>query len=76
MLFNCSLVSLNVFIIIKSNRKVLYGDITLKSSAKSLIALSIGVICFGLAIAANQPELIQDIIRELSKSATAWIPNP
>ncbi|UCG03599.1 MAG: hypothetical protein JSW11_06345 [Candidatus Heimdallarchaeota archaeon] len=48
----------------------------MKSNAKALIALSVGIILLTIAISTNQFELIQDIIKEITESAKAGIPIP
>jgi hypothetical protein len=52
------------------------GNIVMKSNAKALIALSVGIILFTIAISTNQFELIQEIIKEITESAKAGIPLP
>lgn len=48
----------------------------MKSNAKALIALSIGLILLTIAISTNQFELVQEIIKEITESAKAGIPVP
>ncbi len=48
----------------------------MKSNAKALIALSVGIILLTIAISTNQFELIQEIIKEITESAKAGIPLP
>ena len=48
----------------------------MKSNAKALIALSVGIIILTIAISTNQFELIQKIIKEITESAKAGIPIP
>lgn len=48
----------------------------MKSNAKAFIAFSLGIILLAIAISTNQFELIQEIIEEITKSATAGIPIP
>ncbi|MFX1504551.1 MAG: hypothetical protein ACFFDC_00405 [Promethearchaeota archaeon] len=52
------------------------GIILMKSNAKALIALSIGLILLTTAISTNQFDLVQEIIKEITKSAKAGIPVP
>ena len=48
----------------------------MKSNAKALIALSIGIILLSIAISTNQFELVQEIIKGITESAKAGIPIP
>ena len=48
----------------------------MKSNAKALIALSIGIILLSIAISTNQFEIVQEIIKEITESAKAGIPIP
>ncbi|MFX0122927.1 MAG: hypothetical protein ACFFAE_04760 [Candidatus Hodarchaeota archaeon] len=48
----------------------------MKSNAKAIIALSVGIIILTIAISTNQFELIQEIIKEITESAKAGIPIP
>ena len=48
----------------------------MKSNAKALIALSVGIIILTIAISTNQFEIIQEIIKEITESAKAGIPIP
>ena len=48
----------------------------MKSNAKALIALSVGIILLTIAISTNQFDLIQEIIEEITESAKAGIPLP
>ncbi|MFW9856057.1 MAG: hypothetical protein ACFFFG_13465 [Candidatus Thorarchaeota archaeon] len=48
----------------------------MKSNAKSFLALGLGIIFLTLAISINQFELIQEIISEITDSATAGLPLP
>ncbi|MFX1514832.1 MAG: hypothetical protein ACFFC6_00850 [Promethearchaeota archaeon] len=48
----------------------------MKSNAKALIALSIGIILLTIAIPTNQFEVIQEIIKKITESAEAGIPVP
>ncbi len=52
------------------------GNNSMKSNAKAFIAFSLGIILLAIAISTNQFELIQEIIEEITKSATAGIPIP
>lgn len=48
----------------------------MKSNAKALLALSLGIIFLAIAISTNQFEEIKEIIAEITKSAKAGIPFP
>lgn len=48
----------------------------MKSNAKALLALSVGIILLAIAISINQFETIQEIITEITESAKAGIPIP
>lgn len=48
----------------------------MKSNAKALLALSVGIILLAIAISTNQFEAIQEIITEITESAKAGIPIP
>lgn len=48
----------------------------MKSNAKALIALSIGIILLSIAISTNQFEIVQEIIKVITESAKAGIPIP
>jgi hypothetical protein len=48
----------------------------MKSKAKAFIALSLGIIFLSLAISTNQFDIIQEIISDITDSATAGIPLP
>jgi len=52
------------------------GFIVMKSNAKALIALSIGIILLSIAISTNQFEIVQEIIKVITESAKAGIPIP
>ena len=52
------------------------GITVMKSNAKALIALSIGIILLTIAISTNQFEVIQEIIKKITESAEAGIPIP
>ncbi|MFX0185254.1 MAG: hypothetical protein ACFE95_19400 [Candidatus Hodarchaeota archaeon] len=48
----------------------------MKSNSKAFIALALGFIFLTLAISTNQFAIIQDIIIEITDSATAGLPLP
>jgi len=48
----------------------------MKSNAKALIALSIGIILLSIAISTNQFDLIREIIKKITESAKAGLPIP
>ena len=50
----------------------------MKSQAKAVIAISVGIILLAIAISTNHflPDLIQELLAELTRSATAGIPTP
>jgi hypothetical protein len=52
------------------------GNTVMKSNAKALIALSVGIIILTIAISTNQFEIVQEIIKEITESAKAGIPVP
>jgi multisubunit Na+/H+ antiporter MnhB subunit len=52
------------------------GLTRMKSNSKAFIALGLGLIFLSFAISTNQFELIQEIIAEITKSATAGLPLP
>jgi hypothetical protein len=48
----------------------------MKSNSKAFIALGLGIIFLSLAISTNQFDIIQEIIAEITESATAGLPLP
>ncbi|MFX0051153.1 MAG: hypothetical protein ACFFAJ_13600 [Candidatus Hodarchaeota archaeon] len=48
----------------------------MKSKSKAFIALALGIIFLTLAISTNNFAIIQDIIVEITESATAGLPLP
>ncbi len=50
----------------------------MKSQAKAILAVSVGIILLSIAISTNQflQDLIQTLLAELTRSATAGIPTP
>ncbi|MFX0084507.1 MAG: hypothetical protein ACFFAU_02435 [Candidatus Hodarchaeota archaeon] len=50
----------------------------MKSQAKALLAISLGIILLSIAISTNQffQDLIQELLSELTRSATAGVPTP
>jgi hypothetical protein len=48
----------------------------MRSQAKALIALSFGIILLSIAISTNQFEIIQELLTEITQSATAGVPTP
>ena len=48
----------------------------MKSQVKAFIALSLGIIFLSIAISSGQFEIIQELLSEITQSATAGIPTP
>ncbi len=62
-----------IFYLIKNK---LQGLTLMRSQAKALIALSFGIILLSIAISTNQFEVIQELLTEITQSATAGVPTP